>query len=164
MAEETKKQERGGLLSGWEIFEYVKHERSKNWYVWAGIIFAIMLIYAVYTLNFLFIVILILTAVIIVLRTVEEPMKVDFGIFEDGVGVGSNFYSWKDLDSFYIIYEPPEVKNLYFNPKGLRSRISIPIEDKNPLKIREILLKYLVEDIEQEREPLSEEYGRFLKI
>jgi hypothetical protein len=36
--------------------------------------------------------------------------------------------------------------------------------EQNPLKVREHLLKYLVEDVEQEREPLSEEYSRFLKI
>jgi hypothetical protein len=159
-----EQQEKGNIILGWEIPEYEKYERGKRWYVWAGIVFGLMLIYALYTVNFLFVVILVLAAVIIVLRTVSEPIKVEFAIFEDGVGVGSKFYQWKDIDSFYIIYEPPEVKNLYFNPKGLRSRISIPLLKQNPLKVREVLLKYLLEDLEEEQEPLSEAYSRMLKL
>jgi len=165
MSEEAKKEEYGKLLFEWKAPEYVKYERTRNWYIWAGIIFVLLLGYAVYTLNLLFAVILILAAVIISIRAKGEPMEVDFKIFEDGVGLGSNkFYAWKEIDQFYIIYEPPEVKNLYFNLKGLRSRLSIPLAQQNPLKVREALLKYLAEDLEQEREPLSEEYGRFLKI
>ncbi|MFA5413165.1 MAG: hypothetical protein WC348_01300 [Patescibacteria group bacterium] len=164
MAEETKNAEHGALLSGWKIPEYTKHDRGRNWYLWAGIAFVLLLAYAIYTLDFLFAVILILGAVIIFIRSREEPMEIDFNIFEKGIGVGGKFHSWKDIASFYIIYEPPEVKNLYFNLKGLRSRLSVPLLNINPLKTREILLKYLIENLDEEREPLSEEYGRFLKI
>ncbi len=164
MAEEKKQTDRGSLLLNWRIPEYEKYERGKSWYIWAGIAFGLLVVYAIYTLNFLFVVILILAAVITVLRSISEPDEVDFGIFEDGVGVGGKFYTWKDVDKFYIIYEPPDVKNLYFNPNGLRSRISVPLLDQNPLKVREVLLKYLIEDTDQEHEPLSESYSRFLKI
>ncbi len=164
MAEDAKNEERGSLLSGWKIPEYTKHERGRHWYLWAGIVFALLLLYAIYTFDFLFAVILILAAVIIFVRAKEEPVEIDFNILEKGIGVGRKFYGWKEIDRFYIIYEPPEVKNLYFNLKGLRSRVSIPLLKQNPLKVREVLLKYLAEDLEEEREPLSEEYERFLKI
>ena len=164
MSAENQEKDRGNLLLNWKLPEYEKYERGRTWYIWAGIIFGLMLIYALYTLNFLFVVILILAAVTVILRSITEPEEVDFSIFEDGISIESKFYSWKDIDKFYIIYEPPEVRNLYFNPKGLRSRLSVPLMEQNPLKVREHLLKYLVEDVEQEREPLSEEYSRFLKI
>jgi hypothetical protein len=164
MPEEIKKEEHNKLLMEWKIQEYTKHERNRNWYVWAGIIFVLLLAYAVYTLDFLFVVILILAAVIILVRAKEEPMELDFKIFENGIGLGRKFYVWKEIDKFFIIYEPPEVKKLYFNPKGLRSRLSIPLVKQNPVKVREVLLKYLAEDLDQEQEPLSEEYERFLKL
>lgn len=164
MSEETKNIEYGAILAGWKIPEYTKHERGRRWYLWAGIVFALFLAYAIYTLDFLFAVILILAAVIIFIRAREEPMEIDFNIFEKGIGIGKKFYTWKDFICFYIIYEPPEVKNLYFNLKGLRSRLSIPLNNQNPVRVREILLKYLVENLDEEREPLSEEYERFLKI
>ena len=164
MSEEGKNTEYGALLIGWKIPEYTKHERGRRWYLWAGIVFALLLFYAIYTLDFLFAVILILAAVIIFIRAREEPMEIDFNIFEKGIGVGKKFHTWKDFVHFYIIYEPPEVKNLYFNLKGLRSRLSIPLNNQNPLRVRESLLKYLAENLDEEREPLSEEYERFLKI
>jgi len=164
MSEEIKNVEHGVLLTGWKIPEYTKHERGRHWYLWAGIVFALLLAYAIYTLDFLFAVILILAAVIIFVRAREEPVEIDFSIFERGVSVGRKFHAWKEMVCFYIIYEPPEVKNLYFNLKGLRSRLSIPLKNQNPLKVREILLKYLTEDLDEEKEPLSEEYERFLKI
>lgn len=164
MPEETKKENHGKSLMSWKIPEYTKHERNRAWFVIAGIVLFLFLIYAFYTRNFLFVVILILSAAIILLQSMEEPMKLDFNIFEDGLGVGNKFYSWRDLNKFYIIYEPPEVKNLYFEFKGLKSRLSIPLLAQNPVKVREILLKYLIEDLEQEQEPLSEEYARWLKL
>jgi hypothetical protein len=164
MSEETQNIEHGALLGEWKIPEYTKHERGRRWYLWAGIVLALLLVYAIYTFDFLFAVILILGAAIIFIRSREEPMEIDFNIFEKGIGVGKKFHPWKDFLCFYIIYEPPEVKNLYFNLKGLRSRLSIPLKNQNPLKVRESLLKFLVENLDEEREPLSEEYERFLKI
>jgi hypothetical protein len=34
----------------------------------------------------------------------------------------------------------------------------------NPIKVREILLDYLEEDLDQENEPLSDGLGRMLKL
>jgi hypothetical protein len=164
MLEEIKKEDHGKSLMSWKIPEYTKHERGRNWFILAGIILFLFLIYAFYTRNFLFVVILILSTVIILMRSKEEPMELDFNIFEDGMSVGRKFYSWRDVNKFYIIYDPPEVKNLYFELKGFRSRLSIPLLVQNPIKVREVLLKYLIEDLEQEQEPLSEEYDRWLKI
>ncbi len=164
MPPETRNMDYGALLVGWKIPEYTKHERGRSWYIWAGIVFALLLLFAIYTLDFLFAVILVLAAVIIFVRAREEPMEIDFNVFEKGVAVGRKFHTWKDFICFYIIYEPPEVKNLYFDLKGLRSRLSIPLKNQNPLKVREALLKYLTENLDEEREPLSEEYERFLKI
>ncbi len=164
MREEITKEDRGNLLLSWKIPEYTKYERGRNWFIIAGIIFVLLLLYAFYILDFLFVVILVLVAVIFGLRAKEEPMEIDFSILENGISVGKKFYPWKDLDAFYMIYEPPEVKKLYFDPKGLRFRISIPLVKQNPLKVREVLLKYLFEDVEQEKEPLSEEFSRFLKL
>jgi len=64
-----------------------------------------------------------------------------------------------------MYYEPDEAKTLFFEFKNrVRPRLSIPLENKNPLKIRAILLKYLPEDVERENEPLSEQLSRLLKL
>jgi len=101
---------------------------------------------------------------IIFLHSTKKPDKVSLAITEDGLEVGNNFYLYKEIKKFWIIYEPPDVKNLYFDFKGLRPTLIIPLENKNPVQIRKILLDYLDEDLEKEDESLSEYLGRKLKI
>ena len=46
--------------------------------------------------------------------------------------------------SFFIIYQPPEVKSLYFEFKALtKPRLVIPLKDQNPVEIRKTLLEHL---------------------
>ncbi|MCH7492666.1 hypothetical protein IID19_03715, partial [Patescibacteria group bacterium] len=62
-------------------------------------------------------------------------------------------------------YEPPEVKNLYFDFKtGIRPSISISLESQNPVNIRKKLLEYLEEDTEKENESFSDGLSRMLKL
>ena len=64
-----------------------------------------------------------------------------------------------------MYYEPDEAKTLFLEFKsGVRPRLAIPLQNKNPLKIRSILLAHLPEDVEREDEPLSEQLIRLLKL
>ena len=90
---------------------------------------------------------------------------VSFKITEDGIVINGKLYEYKVIKNFYIIYEPPEVKTLYFEPKSLLSpRIPIALEDQNPVEIRQILRQYLTEDIDREDEPVSDQTSRLLKL
>ena len=90
---------------------------------------------------------------------------VSFKITEDGIAINGKLYEYKVIKNFYIIYEPPEVKTLYFEPKSLLSpRIPIALEDQNPVEIRQILRQYLTEDIDREDEPVSDQTSRLLKL
>ena len=70
------------------------------------------------------------------------------------------------IKNFSIIYKPKdEIKNLYFEYKNpIHPRLSIPLLDKNPLQIREYLLKYLAEDLDRTDQPVSEALGRLFKL
>ena len=64
-----------------------------------------------------------------------------------------------------MIYEPPEVKNLYIEFKNvLRPRLGIPLQNEKPLEIRDLLLKHLPENKEREHEPISDGLSRFFKL
>ncbi len=155
----------GKKLISWNFPEFIKYERSRGWYVIALIIGGLLLLYAVVTVNFLFALIVIIVAVILFLKTSEEANNIEFTIYEAGIKVGEKFYEYKELKNFYLIYEPPEVKSLYLDfQSSLRPRLQIPLEDKNPVKVREILLDYLNEDLDKENEPISDGLGRILKL
>ena len=149
----------------WKIPEYREHERSKKWYIIAIALLALLLIYAILTANFLFAIILIVVGITFSIHDRRSAEHINFEILENGIQIGNKKYSYNAFKSFWMYYEPEEAKTLFFEFKNkIRPRLSFPLENKNPLKIRAILLKYLPEDIEKENEPLSEQLSRLLKL
>lgn len=169
MPEDKQNQENlsklGEVFANWTFPEYTKYKHSRRWYVWFSILMLGLLIFSLITLNFLFAVIIIIFAVVVFVHDVKEPMQMPFYIGERGIFLGRKFFDYKELKSFWLIYEPKEIKNLYFSPKNfIKPLLPIPLLDQNPLKIREFLLQYLEEDLDQEEEPISEQLGRRFKI
>lgn len=155
----------GNVLALWEFPEFVKHERGKVWYITFTIVFLALLVYSYFSDNLLFAVILVIFAFLYLRLGKEDPQTMEAAITEDGVFMGAKFIPYEEFDSFYIIYYPPEIKNLYLQPKSMiKNRIAIPLENQNPVHIRELLLQYLDEDIEKEEAPASEGISKVLKL
>jgi len=166
MPEQQTKIDKGDEIISWQVPEYEKHERNKSWYIFAGIIGLLFLVYAIYTKNFLFAVIIIVVALIIILHDSREPDLIKTSITDEGIIVGRKFYDYDEIKNFSIVYKPKKkVKNLYFEFKNvIRQRLSIPLDDINPLSIRETLLKYLPEDLDRTDQPLSEGLAKMFKL
>lgn len=166
MAESDKITGYGKKIISWRVPEYDKHERGKNWYVISAIIAALLLIYSFFNGNFLFAAIVIIGSLVVIIHDGQEPMEVDFSVTDQGVIVGRKFYDYDTIKDFSLVYKPQQnVKNLYFEFKNVvRPRLSIPLAGHNPLPIREILLKYLPEDLERADQPLSEALAKLFKL
>ena len=150
----------------WFIPEFEKHERTKNWYIIASVVVIFLLIFAVITKNYLFAVIVIIATIITIFHDGKEPDFLNVIIDDDGVIVGRKFYDYDDLKDFSLLFKPKEgLNNLYFEFKNtIKQRISIPLNNQDPLQIRDLLLKYLPEDLERTNMPLSENISKLLKI
>ena len=155
----------GNVVFAWGVNEYEKHERPKRWYVIAGLLGAALLLYSVISGNYLFALMVVLFGIILFLQDVQAPMEVDVAITSAGIIVGSKFYPFSEFRNYWIIYNPPEVKNLYFSTNSLvKHRLQIPLLENDPRPVREFLNQFIVEDLEQEQEPLSDRLGRMFKI
>jgi hypothetical protein len=150
----------------WEVPEYDIHRRGRNWYFIAITVALLLLIYSFWTGNFLFAVIIIVAALIMILHEGKEPDQVRIILTDEGVIVGRRFYDYDEIKNFSLVYKPRlKIKNLYFEFKVFyQPRLSIPLENMNPLPIREFLLKYLSEDLERTDQPLSEFLGKLFKL
>lgn len=167
----------GREIISWRVHEYDKHERTPNWYISAIAITLLLLFLSSFNIslvpfsikfipNFLFTVIVILGAIIIITHDGQEPPLVKVSLTTEGLVVGRKFYDYDEIKDFSVIYKPNQgVKNLYLefnNP--LKPRLSIPLEDMNPLQIRENLLKYVSEDLDRTDQPLSEALAKMFKL
>lgn len=155
----------GDVVYHWQIKEYDKVSLSKRWYLVAAVVFGLLLFYAMAAANYIFILILALFGIILFLHSAGEPVDLDFVITETGIVLGKKFYRFRELENFWLIYNPPEVKKIYFALNGvLKHRLQVPLLDNDPRPIREFLSQYLQENLEEQEEPLSDKLARFLKI
>lgn len=155
----------GQTWASWEFPEFIQHSRSRTWYTIAIILLIGLLAYAYFSKNLLFAIILVLFVIIFLVIERRGPIIVQIAITEDGLIINDKFIEYADLADFYIIYYPPDIKNLYFQPRNrFKEKIVIPLENQNPVKIRQILLKYLAEDLEKEEIPPSESLSRIFKL
>ncbi len=149
----------------WEVDEYERHARGPIWYSVAFLVGLSLVLYAIVTRNFLFAIIVIMAGVIIALSTLREPQRIPFLVTTRGVALGSQFIAYKDLKSFWILYEPPHTKKLYVDFRSpITPHLAVPLEDQDPLELREALLQFIMEDPTQEDESLTELLGRVMKL
>lgn len=152
-------------LLSWNFLEYPNHERQKSWYVYTVLVFLAFLVYAVLTANFLFGLIIIMVTIILFINHNKEPRELAFTIMGTGIMIEDKFYYFKDIKKFWLLYEPPEVKNIYFEFKSsLTPTLMIPLNNQNPLTVRQILKEHLLEDLAKENESTAETLARYFKI
>ena len=156
----------GEALHSWIVPEYMQHERPRLWYIAASIIGCILIIFSLFSSNFLFAVIVIIGALIVIIHDGQKPAKVKITITNEGIIIGRNFYGFNGLKNFATVEKKNEnIKNLYFERKSATGqRISIPLDGMEIDTIKTTLLKYLPLDKERTDIPFSEQLSRLLKL
>lgn len=155
----------GNSLLRWNFKEFKKPKRTKIWWITASIISTLMIIYALFTANFLFALIILITGILLINEHRRSPRKLECNITNNGIAVGKKFWNYKELKNYWIAYNPPNVMNLYILPKNpFDPRVAVYLGNINPLQVRKILNKYMEEDLEREDEPTSEALSRLLKL
>jgi len=94
----------------------------------------------------------------------REPKKVIYTLNNNGIVVDRVLFPYQNILAFWINYLPPDIKTLNFETTAYINRyVSIQLNDQNPLEVREYLLQYLVEDLDQ-GETLAERITRKTKF
>lgn len=162
---ELQDQERGPVRLAWTYPEFNQHQRGAAWYIGFAAVAIGLLVYSIFTSNYLLAIVVILFGFIMLNYHRHEPNPVNFEIRDKGIVVGSRYLPFSSLQSFWIVYQPPHIKTLYFLRRArLRNEISIPLIEANPLQVRELLENVLSEDLEKETETPNDSLARILKI
>lgn len=155
----------GAAILSWDTWEYPPVERSRRWYVIASVIGIGLLLYALMSANFVFAVIILMFAVIQLMKELRKPARVQIHITNAGVVFGNDFYPYENIRDFSIVYFPPEVKTLYIAFNGFMSpTLTVPLEDVDPNEVRQSLLPYALENMNRDREYLTDLISRLYKL
>ena len=89
---------------------------------------------------------LLLSSLVLVLYSGKRPDVSKIKIDQAGIVIGENLYYYKDLKSFWIHYDPGNLKELSLESrKWYMPHIKVSIENNNPLTIRSLLVNFLAE-------------------
>jgi len=151
------------VLVKWQAPEFSYSPKSANWYFWLFFGAALLLGFAFYTKNYSFGLIILLSFVLVFVWSKKTPRIIDFAFTKQGIVIGKKLYRFGELESFWIFYEPPEIKEVSVKSrKKILHYLKMPLEGESPARIRKILVEYLPE-IEQE-ESIFDSLARLAKF
>ncbi|MCF7820245.1 MAG: hypothetical protein K9M44_02110 [Candidatus Pacebacteria bacterium] len=150
----------------WQIPEHDHYQRSWKWYLVASLVGIALIVYAILTSNYTFIIIIVIAGALLFFTYDKEPSLETFALEEEGILMGRRFYDYDEIKNFAVIYKPQQgIKKLYFVlNNNLKPRLSVPLEEQDPVTVRRFLLDYLDEDLERRHEPISETISKKLKL
>jgi len=153
------------VLMSWQAREYHQYELDPYKMGIVVLVSIALIIYAVVTANYLFALIIIMVMVVLQVFSKKEPTTINVSMNKEGIEVGEKTFTFEDdLKSFCILYNPPNVKALNFDrQQSILPNVVVQLEEENPLKLREMLLRYLPEDMEKE-EHFSDRLARKIGI
>lgn len=135
----------------WEAPEFEKYEKGAGWFIVLGIFALIIFTIVLLMKNFIFAILIILAVFTIFIYALKEPRLVTFKISGKGITIDTKIYSYDELKSFWIFYEPPQIKELSLKSKKLlMPLIKIPLEEQNPTLIRGALIKFIPEQKQEQ--------------
>lgn len=159
-----KRSEQREPIFAWTADEYIQQERGKQWFLIAGIIVALAVIYAVFTSNWtLAIAVVVIAAVYEYIRRHHPPKKIEIKITDLGIHVGHMFFPYNDIQAFWILYGNG-LKTLNFRVhRRMHSNVVVQLDSQDPAAIRTYLAGQIPE-WEGKGERLTDVLIRLLKL
>jgi len=147
----------------WSAPEFEYYNKNKSWFIVVGAIAAGLFLWAVFTKNFIFALLIGLSYFSVIIFALKKPHNIHLAITPKGLKIDKTLYAFDNLRSFWIFYEPPLIKELSVRSKKMiMPYIKIPLGEQNPVEIRRLLLKYLPE--KKHKESLIDNLSRQLKF
>lgn len=151
------------VILQWQGPEYEIHPKSALWYTCAIVFLAGMAFWAVWTNSFIVATLFILIGIVGFLYLNIPPRVVDYAITTEGFVVGNHIHYFEEIESFWIIYEPPHTRVISLRVDGhIFPHHHIPLHQLDPVDLREVLEQYVPEVRQQEN--LVDFLERLLKI
>ena len=149
----------------WVAPEYLQHPKSVRWWVIAGMVFLMAVIIEALVANWTMLAATFAFALVYAyLHYFHPPRRTKVNISELGIKLGHKKVPYEEIESFWIIYDPPQTKKLYLRVKDkLIPDLVIELEQQDPEAIRRYLETRLVE-ITGMRESFTDLLLRLLKL
>ncbi|MBI4132844.1 MAG: hypothetical protein HY473_02050 [Candidatus Sungbacteria bacterium] len=139
------------ILLAWEAPEFEQSASGALVLLLVGTLLVVGSAGALFFKNFLFALLLSIAGGLVISYAYRTPHQIRFRVTARGIGIGGKLYEFETLSSFWIFYEPPLAKELSLvSKKMFAPAVRAPLGDLDPLRLREILLRFLKEEKHEE--------------
>ncbi len=148
----------------WDAKEFTHHEKTLVWYIVFTLIAIGLIVYSILSGSILTMVTFGLIVLLGFLFSHRQPRVMPHSLTSSGIILGDTIIPYKNIKSFWIIYEPPQVKTLNIETTAYLNRhVTIQLGDQDPVPVKLFLKKYLPEDLNRD-ESFVDIIQRHLKI
>lgn len=144
----------------WVAPEYEAVVYSRNWFIGVGAVEVVLILIAIITRNYFFLVFVALSFFVVLMFTKRTPRELTFAIAKEGVYVGRKVLAWGTLKSFWVFEKNNQKELSLETDKTLTPLVRIPIRGVGTEELREVMKKFIPE--KEHQELLADEIGRSL--
>lgn len=148
----------------WIAPEFIHYPKSRLWFLAVSIIGLGLAVYFLVRKDFLTAVLFILLLLVVLFFAKSPAKQLRIHLDHSGIKINNLKLPYQQVKSFWIVYEPPEVKTINFETSAYLNRfVTLQLDTQDPMKIRSFLLQYLSEDLEK-GELLADKLSRNLRF
>src|SRR3989344_1316372 len=148
----------------WQAPEFIHYPKGLGWFIGLGLVAAGFIGFFLLKKAFLTATLFFLLAVVIFYYSRKTPRVLTVKITGSAVEWGQVRVPMQQIKKFWIIYEPPAVKTVNFETAAYLNRVmTLQLVGTDPVKLRQFLLQYLPEQLDQE-EDISQRLARKLRF
>lgn len=151
------------LILGWSAPAVTNHDRSKKWYAIAGSIMGILVLQAIWTGNWSFVIVLMLMCAVYVAVHKKEPGNHTMEFWFNGLQYDGKFFAWNQFAGYWMLQGEGYVELRLAKKEGNPKELMIQLGEITPDEIRMILNTFLPEFSDRIERPLDT-LIRLLKI
>lgn len=148
----------------WTAPEFVQYQKGRTWFLVIAGVGVLLVGYYLIRKDFLTSVMFLLLFGLFLYLSRAKPREITVVLSAQGLRLNETVLPFNQVKTFWIVYQPPEVKTLNFETTAYLNRNwTVQLVDQDPVAVREFLLEYLPEDHNRE-EPVSDQISRTLKF
>jgi hypothetical protein len=143
----------------WSAPEYMEKKQGTDWFWALGIIILASAVASVIFGNYFFAILIVLGGILLIVFAIKKPEMVFYEINDKGIKMRDRLYPFENIKSFWIHIDPSAkeggVNHIFFirSERIFMPIITIPIEEKYALQIRDIMLSYNIPEEEMKEHP-----------